>query len=217
MSTVHSVKPGDTMVSIAHQHGFREWRTIYDHPDNEELRKARPDPDVLNPGDQVFIPDKEPRVHTCATERRHRFKLKPLKAAFRLVVRDHQGVPLGGRKYRLDVEGQTIEDTLGGDALIEREIKPTTRTGKLTVWPEDDDPEYVLTWDLQIGHLDPVTEPSGWRARLFNMGFACDPSSTTLDAGTVEALKQFQARAGLPVTGQPDDETLNKIKLVHGA
>ena len=217
MPIKHVVEAGDTMVSIAHRYGFREWRTIYEHSANADLRRARPDPDVLQPGDSVVVPDKQPRVHVCATERRHRFKLKPLTAAFRLVVRDDMGVPMAGKKYKLEVEGQTIEDRLPGDARIERAVKPTTKKAKLTVWPDDDDKEYEIVWELAIGHLDPVDQVRGWKARLANLGYGVDPGSDAVDDATVQALKQFQAQVGVPVTGSADEATLQKLKLVHGA
>ena len=54
----HMVKEGECLDSIALDHGFADWRTIYDHPKNTDLRSKRPDPNVIHPGDKLFIPDK---------------------------------------------------------------------------------------------------------------------------------------------------------------
>lgn len=58
MAETHTVAQGDTLISIAHQYGFCDWKTIYFDGSNSELREQRPDPMVLAPGDEVHIPDK---------------------------------------------------------------------------------------------------------------------------------------------------------------
>ena len=52
----HTVKPGECLATIGRDHGIR-WQKIYDHPDNAEFRKERPNPHVVNPGDRVFVPE----------------------------------------------------------------------------------------------------------------------------------------------------------------
>ena len=51
MTTPYTVQSGDTLVRIAQQFGFPDWRTIYDAPENAAFRQARPDPDKIFPGD----------------------------------------------------------------------------------------------------------------------------------------------------------------------
>ncbi|EYF02879.1 LysM peptidoglycan-binding domain-containing protein [Chondromyces apiculatus] len=76
MPTIHVVQPGESLSSIAKQHGFADWRALYDHPANVKLRSARPNPDLIHPGDKVFIPDKKPSALTAATDKSHTFKVK---------------------------------------------------------------------------------------------------------------------------------------------
>jgi hypothetical protein len=52
----YSVRPGDSLVSIARQAGFHSWADIYNNPANANLRARRPDPNQLKPGDQIMIP-----------------------------------------------------------------------------------------------------------------------------------------------------------------
>jgi N-acetylmuramoyl-L-alanine amidase len=217
MSSVHSVQPGDTMVSIAHRYGFREWRTIYEHPENAELRSKRTDPDVLDPGDKVYIPDKKPRIEVCATEARHKFRLKALKAKFRVALVNEFGVPYAGKKYKLEIEGATVEGKLPGDGKLERDVEPTTTKAKLTLWPNDDAPDEVLTWEVKLGHLDSTDRVSGVRGRLNNLGFPCKPDGDELDDTMVEALKAFQASVGLPPSGAIDDATIAQLEARHGS
>ena len=58
MATTHIVKRGENLPMIAKKYGFHDWKTIYDHPNNREFRKKRPNPNLILPGDQLFIPDK---------------------------------------------------------------------------------------------------------------------------------------------------------------
>jgi hypothetical protein len=54
------VKWGDTLSSIAHQHGFSSWRELYYHPENAAFRVKRPDPNKIFVGDVLMIPSSAP-------------------------------------------------------------------------------------------------------------------------------------------------------------
>ena len=63
----HRVTQGESITTIALRYGFRDPKAIYDHPDNAELKKKRPSPDILFPGDVVIIPDKEAKSINAPT------------------------------------------------------------------------------------------------------------------------------------------------------
>jgi hypothetical protein len=54
--TYHVVVSGDTLSGIAATYGCPSWRTIYDHEKNADFRALRPNPDLIYPGDRVFVP-----------------------------------------------------------------------------------------------------------------------------------------------------------------
>lgn len=60
MSRTHIVQRGENLTVIARRYGFSNWRLIYDHPDNAEYRKKRPNPNVIVTGDRIFIPSGPP-------------------------------------------------------------------------------------------------------------------------------------------------------------
>ena len=63
----HRVKQGECLTSIAARYGFADWRAIYQHPNNAELRKKRPNPSLLFPGDALFIPEKRRKTVAAQT------------------------------------------------------------------------------------------------------------------------------------------------------
>lgn len=104
----YKVKQGDCASSIAQKSGLF-WETVWNHSKNAKLRNKRSDPNVLCPGDLIFIPDKEEKLESCATEQRHRFQRKGVPAKLRLrILQD---------KEEDDSPGEEVEaaDNEGGD------------------------------------------------------------------------------------------------------
>jgi len=56
--TTHTVAQGESWSVIAAQHDYRNWRIVYYAPENADLRRTRPNPDLLQPGDKIVIPDR---------------------------------------------------------------------------------------------------------------------------------------------------------------
>ena len=57
----YTVVYGDHLTGIASRYGMT-WRQLYEHPNNEAYREKRPDPNVLYPGDQLWVPDEDPSL-----------------------------------------------------------------------------------------------------------------------------------------------------------
>ncbi|MBX6424919.1 MAG: LysM peptidoglycan-binding domain-containing protein [Variibacter sp.] len=53
----YTVQRGDTLSAIARRFGVPSWQAIYNHPNNAGFRARRPDPNLIYPGDVVFVPD----------------------------------------------------------------------------------------------------------------------------------------------------------------
>ena len=75
------------MVSIAEQYGFF-WETLWNHPNNKDLRGLRHDPTVLLLDDEVFVPDRTPKDYVRPTGARHTFKVKNVPAKLNLRLLD---------------------------------------------------------------------------------------------------------------------------------
>ena len=61
MPITYTVVQGDYVSRIAAQQGFAGYSKIWNHPNNAELKNLRQNPEVLYPGDVLFIPDREDR------------------------------------------------------------------------------------------------------------------------------------------------------------
>ncbi|WP_395841774.1 LysM peptidoglycan-binding domain-containing protein [Cystobacter fuscus] len=76
----HIVKKGDSIWSIARTHGFADWHPIYEDPANQALRKLRPNPALIQPGDRIAIPDQKSKPHTSPSGQKQPLKVEPQKA-----------------------------------------------------------------------------------------------------------------------------------------
>ena len=113
----YKVKQGDCISSIAYRYGFFP-DTIWNDPKNSELKQKRQDPNVLAPGDLVYIPDKRIREVSGATEQRHRFRKKGVPE--KLVVQfKNNDEARANEAYVLDIDGQLTEGKTDGEGRVE--------------------------------------------------------------------------------------------------
>jgi hypothetical protein len=78
------VQHGDCLESIAFTHGLL-WQTIWNDPRNAELQTSR-DPNILLPGDRLFIPELKQKSTDCATDQLHTFERKGVNSRVRIHV-----------------------------------------------------------------------------------------------------------------------------------
>jgi hypothetical protein len=62
MACIHIVRPGDCLSSLADAYGLSSWHVIYDAPENADFRSKRDNPNLVYPGDEIYIPDPAPRA-----------------------------------------------------------------------------------------------------------------------------------------------------------
>lgn len=210
----HSVKQGDTLIKIAAENGFPSWETIWMDPGNAQLREKR-DPQVLQEGDTVVIPEKKTKVVVLATDKKHTVVVPSVKAACRVVLHDDAGRPLANRRFQLEVGDQVKGGTTDSSGRIDMPVDPKATSGTLELFLDDADSSKRLTWKVKLGHLDPIEKISGVKARLSNLGFLCGKADDTVDDATKEAIRNFQVVHRLPLTGEADDATKDLLLALH--
>lgn len=210
MPTVHTVRAGDCIASIAFENGYSP-ATLWDAEENADLRELRQDPNVLLPGDQVVLPPKEERTVTRPTGKRHTFVRRgvPEKLKLQFLLDD---APRKDEPYTLEIDGKVVSTgkSTDGDGRIEQSISPSARSGRVLFRDGKE------VYELRLGHLDPVTTVRGAKARLKNLGFYHGEIDEASDDATDLAVCEFQESRGLDPTGELDDETTSELKKAYG-
>ncbi len=236
-------KSGDCISSIAFKNGFF-WETIWNHGNNSALKDLRKDPNILMPGDKVFIPEKVKKVLDIANEATHTYKLKGVPAKLKLRFLQPPDPP--PQEEGGDAGGESDESNYHEPELEENKVEmvPVANVpyvldidGVLSDGQTDGDgcvelpippnakkgkitlrppekPERVIPLDL--GGMDPVSTITGARKRLSNLGFSCVPTGDKVTRDFTDSLKLFQHDKELKVTGELDQPTQDKLLEVHG-
>ena len=203
-----SIRQGDCLTSIALARGF-DPQTLWDHPDNAELKQLRKSPHALLPGDKLEVPAIEEREEGVATGSVGRFKLSvgPVKLRIRLT---RHAEPRADEAYELIFEEQTISGTTDGDGWIDQPIPSTATRATLSLLEGEE------TYELQLGHLDPHDSPSGIQQRLRALGFYFGAVDEEIGPQTQAAIRRFQTKQGLEVSGEADDATVDALRDAYG-
>jgi hypothetical protein len=205
MATLHRVRAGECISSIAVDHGFFP-ATIWEHENNAALRELR-DPNVLHPGDEVFIPDRELREQQGQTDTRHSFVRRGVPAKFRMQLCNGLD-PRPNLGFTLVVDGwKTVEGQTDDQGVLEVELPPKAQRGVLTIG----EGEQVV--HLRFGQLAPVEEDAGVDQRLFNLGLLRRATPSPGDRRA--ALRMFQRHFELTVSGEADGATRAKLAEIH--
>jgi N-acetylmuramoyl-L-alanine amidase len=207
MSTIHHIKQGETCAHVAARYGIPE-STIWRDPANEQLARLRKNPNVLFPGDELTVPEVKRRELAGATEQRHRFRRPGVPLKLRLSLKDVGGEARSDVPCEFVIADQPVSKTSDGDGLVEVEIPIDAETVELVL-----DGRRI---ELAIGHLDPVTEVSGWRERLNNLGYNAGDCDDEECRRRDYALEEFQCDHGLTVDGICGPKTQAKLVEVHG-
>ena len=204
----YEVQQGECLSSIARRTGFF-WKTLWEHPENTELRSVRGDPNVLLPGDRIHIPERTPRMESRLTDQKHTFVLKGQPCRLRLTIMDYDQ-PRRGQPYRLILDGTLYQGHLDDSGTLDIKIAPNASAGTLYVGTSP----LEETLALQLGAIDPSVNVPGVKKRLENLGFDCG-GERLFGKRTRIALANFQKKHGLPATGKLDDDTRQKLEEEH--
>lgn len=227
---VHTVRQGESVATLAKRWGVHP-DSIWEHPDNAELKDFRKNPFVLKPGDTLTIPDPEEREESVATERVHEFVLSRKMARFEMRFL-HEGEPRAGWSYLLGVddEAELRKGELDDDGWLRIDIPADVEHGVIHLYPPDEesdgdeeegaeeagDEDLCVEYELHFHHLDPADEPSGARQRLHSLGLHAGAEEDGLGPKTRAALRAFQLLHGLDPTGDLDSATIDELRSKHG-
>ena len=214
----YTVERGDYLALIARKFGIFDWRTVYEHPANEQFRKKRPDPNLLQVGDVVFIPDTDTKQVSVKTGKTTKFVLKIEQSVLNIIVKDEYGSPLACKAWTLHIDGAEYHGMTDEEGTVLTTLAPHVTWVELVL----DDMPWTRSM-IEVGSLDPIEDEgtpvvTGVQARLNNLGYECGALDGILGKRTTDALVEFQrTMLGLDdPTGEIDDETLELLVDEHG-
>ena len=123
-----------------------------------------------------------------------------------------EDIPRANVPYILKLDGKNHKGETDGDGRIEIVIPANAKRGELTIDPGN---ENEAIYQLKLGRLQPLSEISGVKIRLRNLGFDCGDTNENETPSLAAALKAFQEKNGLEQTGELDGATRAKLKQIH--
>jgi N-acetylmuramoyl-L-alanine amidase len=200
----YTVQQGDCLSSLGYKFKI-PWKKLWDHANNAALKQLRKSPDVLFPGDVIFIPEKTIKEEAGATDQKHKFKMKLEKVWLRLRLLE-EDQPRRNLNYTLKIGNKEINGTTDGNGKLEQQISPAEKEAWVTT-AED-------VYYLQLGFLDPESEDSGVQQRLQNLGFlGTDKSAEKVSS----SVKEFKKKNSLGESEEVNDATRTKLHDKHGS
>jgi uncharacterized protein involved in type VI secretion and phage assembly len=208
------VRQGDYLSKLAFVQTF-DGNQVWGDGKNADLQQQRRDPNVLAPGDLMFVPQARKEGQPINKGTSNRYQVNVPKVKVELLFRDGEQ-PLAGEACEvrgLGKQDPEVPTSTDGGGKLSLNVPVTAREFYVD-FPNKEG----LGVHLYVGDVDPVSAPAGVAQRLVNLGylpayFDDDPDSA---AGYLErALKAFQAENGLEPTGTADDATRQALLGDH--
>jgi N-acetylmuramoyl-L-alanine amidase len=201
------------MAKIAARHGYADFAELHGHPANAELRRVRPNPHLLYPGDRVNIPDRVARVKEVQAGAKHVFKVRRARVMLRLKLLGDDGAALANAEFCLTVGGTIVRGRTSGDGTIEARVPADVEEASLEIGGR--------MRRLRVGQLNPMHDTedagvSGVQARLANLGYFGGPIDGRRDEHLDDAVRRFRRDHGLDATATIDDAMKARLAERHG-
>lgn len=207
--TMLNIAPGDCIDLIAEKYGLLP-ETIWEHENNADLKTLRVDRNVLLPGDKLYIPTKTNSFELACDQTKHRFRRKAVPAKFRMQVKKN-GEPRSNLAYELYIDNSSFTGQTDNNGFLEHIIAPGAEKGKLVLTDKNE------SYELKLGHLDPLDSIQGVQQRLQNLGFYTGLIDGEKGIKTRGAIQFFQKNKGLIINGEIDAKLTDALKVAHGS
>lgn len=222
MAIEYVCKDQDCIASIAAAHGFPSSESVWDAPDNSELRNTRKNPAVLSAGDTVRLPEANPKSFTVARGKVLRVVAKSPPVRLRVKLSAAWVAPdkTVDAKIRFD-EGEEVACKIE-DGVLDVRMPAATMTADLQLATPGRSGRTRLRF--RVGGLPPITTDEGVRIRLKALGHPCDipkPASGDEDSATPDGggTPDGEETPGDDEAGteEPDDPLLRCVQAFQRA
>ncbi len=209
MAKIITAREGDCFINICKEEGFFG-ETVWNHPENQELRQKRKQLNIIKKGDRIFIPDFEIKEYSGETEQCHTFYLIGSLIQFSLTLLN-LGQPRANEDFILKIDGKSRNGKTDENGTLNEQIPSKARYGLLLLGENQEE----IT--INFGYIDPIDEISGVQQRLQNLGFYEGEIDDELNLETVAAIAEFQRSVELSGEGELNEETRQKLVEVNGS
>ena len=246
MATIYTVKQNDCISSIALEHGHM-WETLWDDPNNAELKSARQNPNILHKGDKVSIANIRIKKENVSSDAKHNFRRLGVPAKLRLRFMEDKfdedaAEPDCPDPHSDGINSESESATATSEPLEQVPCANTPYSididGQLSEGTTDSDgyidiplipnaekaiirmnlgSEKETKLEVKLGHLDPISEVTGVKKRLQNLTFDCGDQSDEDNSDLSSAIEAFQEHQGMEINGILSDEVRAKLQTVHGS
>ncbi len=208
----HVVRQGETLASIVGRNGGRadDAAAAWKDSTNDDLRQLRGDSSVLFPGDVIYVPElKQPWLPASVGAKNSYTATIPVETV-KIAIGGEK--PLAGEPYVIHGLGADIPGTTDGSGMVTVDVPINRRFFILELTNQG------YSYRVLVGHLDPVTEPSGVRQRLSNLGYTSVLAQAAFgSSGNGIGLLAFQIANGTGSGGaNGDEQTTAALKKAHG-
>lgn len=215
MPKVHVVAPGEHLAAIATREGFGSVEPILQHGDNSALA-GRPHPAILDPEEQVTIPDLAIKAFPVATGKRHKFVIKRLAVKLTVTMVTFRGTPTAATEAEVTASEEGPEPASLSGGKLEVPLSDPARPEAIVQVASAGEGLPDLRWELQLGGLGRSETDTGALARLRNLGYYRTVSADAEEREQRSAIEEFQKDQAMALTGRLDDATRAKIAEIHG-
>ena len=200
----HVVQAGEYLDKIAYRLGL-PGDLLWQHAKNGDLRKLRPNPNLLASGDVLWVPkEKAPGEDSLSVGSGNTYERRVPRVKVVVWLHRKDGSPLANEPC--EVRGLGLQLTSGPDGKVEVELPIHVREAELWI------PKLQMAQPILVGDLDPADTQAGLKQRLLNLGYG---GYHGFDDAPGEAVAQFQKDHGLLASGVADTATLDALKDTH--
>ena len=219
--TPYVIRSGDYLTAIAYSRGLKP-DDVWNDPANATLRQTRKNPEMLAPGDVLYLPAVKRTWMPLKVGSANAFVASPPNVEVHVLLKDASGNPLAGKSVETMPVLQTTPLTTDGSGVLVLSVPVHVRAVQVTM----KDP--ALIFDVRVGNLDPHDVPTGALSRLRQLGYVADESALldrrpdylrgfpSHDAPLQSGVAAFQADQGTEPTGELDDDAHAQLLKAYG-
>jgi N-acetylmuramoyl-L-alanine amidase len=162
------IRQGDFLFNLANTFGF-DADTVWQDPSNASLRALRPDPNILFPGDLLYIPDPPlsgPPMKGLTPGSTNNFVAPdPPTITLTVTFSSADATTYASKGYTIQELDQLAGLTTDENGVATFQVPVTLKTATVVFTDTGE------TYTLSIGGLDPINTLSGIFMRLQNLGY----------------------------------------------